>query len=258
MRLGGLERQAGRLKDALARLVQATDIAELCGPWITARCHLELASIYKDLAVAENVALYSDEAMRFYLKALYEFEAIGHHRYVAIAENNMGLLLLSLGNYKESEECLLRSRKLLSSFSDSLRGAQVNETLARLYIKTRQYRLAQTTIEQAVKAFELADNEALLAEALITNGVITSRLGLYNNAKKSFEAACKIAERCSDNEGAGLALLIMFEEMGNRLEQLERIQTAKKLKRLLATTQQRALQSRVEKSLIEIASKLLE
>ena len=254
MRLGSLERHAGRLKDALAQVLQATHLAELSGPWITARCHLELASIYKDLAIAENVPFYFDEAAHFYLKALHEFEAIGHHRYVAIVENNMGLLLLSLENYKQSEEHLLRSRKLFDGFSDSLRGAQVDETLARLYLQTRQYDLAQTAIERAVQIFELADNEVLLAEALTTNGVIASRLGRYYDAQKSFEAAYKISERCSDNEGAGLALLVMFEEIGGHLEQLEKIQIAEKLKTLLASTQKTVLQTRVLKLLDEMAS----
>lgn len=249
MRFGSLERQAGRLKDALARIMQATPLAELCGPWATARCNLEMASIYKDLAIAENLASYFDEAMHFYIKALYEFEAIGHHRYVAIVENNIGLLLLSLGDYKESEERLLRSRKLLDGFSDTLRVAQVDETLARLYIQTKQYGLAQTVIERVVQTFEHADNEFLLAEALTTSGVVASRLGKYSDAQRNFEAASKISERCSDNEGAGLALLIMFEEMGECLEQTERIQIAEKFKRLLAGTQQTALQIRVFRSL---------
>ena len=253
MRLGSLERHAGRLKDALAQMLQATQSAELCGPWITARCHLELASIYKDLAIAENVSFYFEEAAQFYVKALYEFEAIGHHRYMAVVENNMGLLLLNLGNYKESEKHLLRSSKLFSGFSDTLRSAQLDETLARLYLHTKQYKLAQIAIERAIQTIELADNEALLAEALTTNGVIAGKLGRYNDAQKSFEAAYKISERCSDNEGAGLALLIMFEEMGDRLEQVERMQIAEKLKRLLATTQQTALKTRVLKSLTEIA-----
>ena len=217
-----------------------------------------MASIYKDLAIAENVPFYFDEAAHFYLKALHEFEAIGHHRYVAIVENNMGLLLLSLENYKQSEEHLLRSRKLFDGFSDSLRGAQVDETLARLYLQTRQYDLAQTAIERAVQIFELADNEVLLAEALTTNGVIASKLGRYNDAQKSFEAAYKISERCSDNEGAGLALLIMFEEIGDHLEQLEKTQIAEKLKTLLASTQKTALQTRVLKLLAEIASQSIE
>jgi DNA-binding winged helix-turn-helix (wHTH) protein/Tfp pilus assembly protein PilF len=254
MRLGGLERHAGRLKEALAQVGQATHLAERCGPWTTARCHLELASIYKDLGIAENVPSYFEEAAHLYQKALEEFEAIGHHRYVAIVENNMGLLLLSLEKYKQSEDYLLRSRKLFDGFSDSLRRAQVDETLARLYIQTRRYDLAQTVIERAVQIFEHADNEVLLAEGLTTNGVIASRLRRYRDAQKSFEAAYRISARCSDNEGAGLALLIMLEEIGDHLEGLEKTQVAEKLKRLLRDTQKTTIQTRVLKLLSRIAS----
>ena len=100
--------------------------------------------------------------------------------------------------------------------------------------------------------FELADNEVLLAEALTTNGIIACKMGRYNDAQKSFEAAYKISERCSDNEGAGLALLIMFEEMGDRLEPVQKVQISEKLKTLLATTQRRALLARVERCTAEI------
>ena len=254
MRLGCLERQAGRLKDALTQLIKATQLAERCGPWTTARCHLELASVYKDLAIAENVPFFFEEATHFYLKALGEFEGIGHHRYVGIVENNMGLLLLSLEDYKRSEDHLLRSRKLFAGFSDTLRGAQVDETLARLYLQTRRYDLAQTAIMQAIEIFELADNEVLLAEALTTNGIIASKLGSYNDAQRSFEAAHKISERCRDNEGAGLALLIMLEEIGDQVEGIEKTQVAEKLKRLLGDTQKTDLQTRVLKLLAKIAS----
>ena len=253
MRLGGLERHAGRLKEALAQVVQATLLAERCGPWTTARCQLELASIYKDLGIAENIPSYFDEAAHFYQKALEEFEAVGHHRYVAIVQNNMGLLLLSLEDYKQSQDYLLHSRKLFDGFSDSLRCAQVDETLACMYLQTKQYDLAQTAIERALQIFELADNEVLLAEALRTNGVIACKVGRYNDAQKSFEAAYKISERCSDNEGAGLALLVMFEEMGDHLEEIEKIRVAEKLKGLFASTQRTALKTRVLKSLAEIA-----
>src|SRR6185369_493764 len=53
MRLGSLERNAGRVKDALARLELATRIVESSGPWLKGRCYLELASTRKDMAVSE-------------------------------------------------------------------------------------------------------------------------------------------------------------------------------------------------------------
>ena len=253
IRLASLERHAGRLKDALARLMEATAIVELSGPWATGRCHLELASTYKDLAISEEVASYFEQAKNFYFEALYEFEAVGHHRYVAAVENNMGFLLLTLGAHAESENHLLRSRRLFDSFSDIVRGAQVNETLARLYIETKQYTVAQEVIERAVETLELTDGEALLAEAFTTNGVVAARLGQHSNAKKSFEAAHRVAERCGDYEGAGRALLILLEEMGDHLEQTEKIEVPQKLKALFAMSQQPAVQARVKKSIAKLA-----
>ncbi len=57
---------------------------------------------------------------------------------------------------------------------------------------------------------------------------------------------------CGDNERAGQALLILFEELSNRLEPAENIQVVEKLKRLLATTQQTNLLTRVKKCIDQV------
>jgi|GEM_PF-663385 len=253
MRLGSLERNAGRVKDALARLIEATNMAESCGPWITARCYLELASTYKDLAISEDSCFHFDHAMDFYLQAIDQLVAIGHHRYVAIVENNIGLLLLGVKSYEESEIHLLRARRLFEALSDTLRGAQVNDTLAQLYIDTGKYTEAHEAIGQAISIFERADGEMMFAEALITSGILAVKRQQHGVAKKSFEAACNVAERCGDNECAGRALLIMFEELSGGLEEAENVEVVEKLKRLLETTQQTSLQLRVEKCSKQIA-----
>jgi tetratricopeptide (TPR) repeat protein len=251
IRLASLERHAGRLRDALDRLIEATDTVKLSGPWATGRRHLELASTYKDLGIAEQTDTYFSDAKRFYYKALNEFEAVGNHRYVAIVENNIGLLLLNIGAYKESERHLLRSSRLFKAFSDVVRGAQVSETLARLYIATERYSLAQEAINKSVDILELTDGEALLAEALTTKGLVESKLGHFSKAKTSFQAGCSVAERCGDSEGAGRALLILLEELGHQLDDNEKLQMSEKVKAVFATTQQRAIQTRVEKCIQE-------
>jgi len=247
MRLGSLERNAGRVKDALTRLMQATELAESCGPWVKGRCYLELASIHKALAFSDALSPHFDQAMQYYLKAIEQFAAHGHFRYIAIVENNIGLLLLGGKSYEESEEYLLRARKIFEALSDNLRSAQVNDTLASLYIDTRNYSEARQAIDKAIAIFELADGEMMLAEALITSGILAVKQQLYGIAKKNFEAACRVAERCGDNECAGRALLIMFEELSDRLEHEENIEIVGKLKRLLAATQQTNLLTRVAK-----------
>src|ERR1043165_519026 len=247
IRLATIERHAGRLKDALSRLIEATPAVEESGPWTTARCLLELAATYKDLAIAETLPSYYDRAKYSYIKALSEFEAVGHHRYVAVVENNLGFLLLGAGLYEESEKHLLRSLKSFNSFSDSVAAAQVNETLARLYMETRQYDLAQAAVGKAVKILERTDSEALLAEAVTTNGLVAAKQLRYNEAKKSFEAAYNIAERCGDTEGAGRALLMMLEELKDSLTPKEKTELLKELTGLPASTQQKTLQDHLEK-----------
>jgi DNA-binding winged helix-turn-helix (wHTH) protein/tetratricopeptide (TPR) repeat protein len=248
---GVVERDSGRLTSSVTKLREASTL-EVAGRLVTGRCCHELATTLKELAISEKEPRHSDEAKVHFIRALYESEAIGNHRLAAAVENNMGFLLLSLGLLDESEKHLLRSRRLFDGYSDNVRGAQVNETLARLYLQTKQYSLAQRTIERAIETLELTDGEALLAEALTTKGVVARRLDRYTDAKRSFEAAYRVAERCGDHEGAGRALLIMFEEMGERLEQRETLQVSEKLKKLFATTQQTALLGRVEKSIAEI------
>ena len=246
IRLASLERHAGRLRDALGRLIEATDIVKVSGPWATGRCHLELASTYKDLAIAEEDISYFNNAKQFYYKALHEFEAVGNHRYVAIVENNIGFLLLNLRSYQESESHLRRASQLFETFSDVVRGAQVNETLARLYVATEQYVLAQDMIKKSVGILEHTDSEALLAEALTTSGLIERKLGNYTKAKSTLQTSCSVAERCGDYEGAGRALLILLEELSHQLEPAEKLQISEKLRGLFATTQQTAMQTRVK------------
>jgi TolB-like protein len=235
IRLASVERHAGRLRDALGRLNEATDLVKLSGPWATGRRNLELASTYKDLAIAEGESVYFNNAEEFYYKALHEFEAVGNHRYVAIVENNIGFLLLNLNAYQESECHLLRSSRLFKAFSDAVRGAQVKETLARLYVATEQYVVAHNAIKEAVQTLENTDSEALLAEALTTNGLVESRLGNYASAKSILLAACSIAERCGDYGGAGRALLILLEELKHQLEPAEKLQVSDKLKAVVVS-----------------------
>ena len=73
--------------------------------------------------------------------------------------------------------------------------------------------------------------------------------------KKCFEGAYKVAERCGHKEGAGHALLIMFEEIGEYLEPAEKTHIPEKLKRLFSASQQTALLIRVNNCILEISRK---
>lgn len=254
IRLAAVDRHAGRLHDSVTRLKEAAEIVELGGPWITGRYHSELATALKDLAIAETRSEFFDRAFGHYQEALYEFEAIGNHRLAAIVENNYGYLLLSLKRLNEAETRLARARRLFATFDDKVRRAQVDETLAQLHIAAGRLDLAEQAILRAVESLEKGGEEALLSEALTTQGVVLCRLGRHSEAKRVLERSNRVAESCDDSEGAGRALLIVIEEMCEELDDGERLELENRLDVLLGHSQQRLTLERLRKCHERIAN----
>ncbi len=213
IRLAVVECDAGRLQDSLELLSEVAEIVEVVGPWVTGRYHLELATTLKNIGIAETRAALFDLSLGHYQQALYEFEAIGNHRLAAIVENNHGYLLLTLQRLDEAQSHLIRARRLFDSFADKARGAQVDETLAQLHLAAERPDLAEQAITGAVHRLQTGGEEALLAEALRTQGVVLCRLGRRGEGKRVLERASRVAESCGDTEGAGRALLILIEEI---------------------------------------------
>lgn len=252
IRLAALERQAGRLKDALTILSEATPIAKLCGPWARGRCHLELATSYLDLGVAEHVGSYFDEARSFFSMALYEFEGIGNHRLSAITENNLGLLMSGIEDFNTAEFYLVRARKTFNSLDDRIRCAQVNDSLAQIYCAQGRFDEANGFIQQAVQTLENGDEDAFLTEALTTKGLIYCKLKRYSQAKTILENAYRLAQRCGDVEGAGRSLIVLIEEMFDLLESEERNDVANRIIEILSCSERLSVHNRLQKCLTTI------
>jgi DNA-binding winged helix-turn-helix (wHTH) protein/tetratricopeptide (TPR) repeat protein len=250
---GIIERDCGRLRDSLSKLREAASLEDSTR-WFTGICYLDLATTLKELAILEKDEKYLEEAELSFLRALYKSETVGHHRMAGAAENNLGFLLLEAERYEESEEHLLRARRLFEAMSDYVRGAQVDETLARLYLETKQYGCARDVIDRAVATLELTDNEPMLVEALTTKGLVNCRLENFSEGKRSFDDALKVAQRCGDNQGACRALLSMFETIGNRLRPNEITDIANQLSRLLSCMPEPVLLKRIEQAIIQIAA----
>ena len=177
---------------------------------------------------------------------------MGNHRYAAVVENNHGYLLLTIGDLSEAEAHLSRARKLFDSLRDPVCRAQVDETLARLHLAAKRYHLAEKVIARAIETLEIGAQEAILSEALTTQGVVLARLGRYREAKWVFDRGSQLAERCGDSDGAGRALLIMVEEMCRSLSEDELEEIALRLKKFLRHSQQSATQERLRKALEQI------
>jgi signal transduction histidine kinase/ActR/RegA family two-component response regulator len=253
IRLAVVERLAGNLNDALTLLDEATPLLDQAGDWHRGRFHLEFANTLKELGIAEDEKPYFEQALIHYQKALLHFQHLQNHRYTAIAENNHGYLLSFLNRFDDACIHLDKARKLFERLHDNVRQAQVDETLAQLYLASNNYELAEHSINLSINTLEESGEEAFLAEALITRAIVLCRLGRKHEAKPSFERAQRVAERCGDREGAGRALLILIEEMCDQLPDDERREVGAQANQLLANSQQHATRERLRKCLDMIA-----
>src|ERR1044072_1363617 len=134
----------------------------------------------------------SDQDVELKAAAL-RFEEIGNLRYAAAVENNRGYLLLNLNRLEEAETHLQRARTLFSQLGDSVGCAQVHETLAQLHLISGKHAVPSDAIDLAVRALETSGEDALLAEALTTQGLIVCRLGRRQEAKPILEPARRVA-----------------------------------------------------------------
>ena len=254
IRLAIVERHSSRLREALDLLNEAGPLANAASRWTQGRYHTELANTLTDLGAAENRKAYCDRALGHYEEALLQFEHIGNLRYAAAVENNRGYLLLSLKRFVEAQVHLKRARELFGGFGDGVGCAQVDETLAQLYLASQQYELAERSIKLAIDTLETSGEDALLAGALSTQGLILCRLGRRYEAKPSLERAQRIAARCGDQEGAGRPLLILIEEMCDQLGDDERREIGAQANQLLASSQQASTRERLRNCLDRIAA----
>src|SRR5258705_3142120 len=253
IRLAIVERHSARLHEALNLLNEAASLKTALSSWTKGRFQTEMANTLKDLGVAENRTPCLDRALAHYREASLQFEQVGNLRYLAAVENNRGYLLLTLDRFEEAQIHLQRARNLFSEFGDNIGRAQVDETLAQLYLTSRNYEAAERSIELAVNTLEESGEDALLAEALTTQGLILCRLEHRHEAKPIIERARRVAERCGDREGAGRALLILIEEMCDQLADDERREIGAQANQLLANSQQHATRERLRKCLDTIA-----
>jgi signal transduction histidine kinase/FixJ family two-component response regulator len=254
IRLAIVDRHSGRLQEALNLLNEAAPLADAASPWTKGRFHTELANTLKDLGTGENRNHYLDRALFHYREASQQFEHIGNLRYVAAVENNRGYLLLTLQRFDDARVHLERARLLFDELGDRVGCAQVDETLAQLYLTSGRFELARQAIQLAVNTLENTEEEALLAEALTTQGLVLCRLGHRHEAKPTLERARRVAERCGDDEGAGRALLILIEEMCVQLGDDERREIGARASQLLANSQQKSTRERLRTCLERIAA----
>lgn len=233
-----VERSTNRLNDGLRILTDSAPLFEQNpNQSLKGRFHVGLATILKDLGTAEKRNDYTDRALVEYAAASYHFEQAGHTSYRAAVENNLGFLFLTVARFEEAHEHLNHARRLFTNLKDRVHSAQVDETRARVLLAQGHNSDAEKVINSAVRTLESGGEQALLAEALTTQGVALARLGQHGQSRHVLERALDVAERAGDMEGAGRAALTLIEELKERLTEDDLRDTYSRADQLLSNSQ---------------------
>ena len=253
LRRAVVERSASRLNEAVQIYNQAAPLFdEVNDHYITATFHFGFANVLNQLSSVENRKDYVDMALMEYTAASFHFEQVGHERYQACVENNLGFLFSTIGKFAEAHEHLDRAQMLMTRLKDTVHLAQVDETRARVMLAEGRIVDAEKTVRAAVRTLEKGDEGALFAEALRTHGVALVRLGHQAQARVALNRGISAAEQAGDFEGAGLAALTLIEELGAKLSNEDVWVTIHHAAILLEKTQDIAILRRLAKAFLAL------
>jgi len=218
LRCGVVENVATRLSDALRVFADAAPFFErVSNHALRGKFHGGFGTALKNIGLAERREDYIDRALMEFTAASFHFEQAGHERYCARVENNLAMLFVEAGRAAEAHEHAKRARKIFAKLGDAGSVAQVDETLARVLLAERRDAEAEGAARAAVRALERGDELSLLAEALTTHGTALARMGRFPQALTTLRRAIEVAQGAGDREGAGRAVLVVVEEVGEHL-----------------------------------------
>lgn len=217
IRAGIIETHARRLQNALTYYQEAEPLVDKSQDHVLKGVfHAECGLVFRRLATPENREDYLDRALIEYAAASFHYEQAGNERYQALVENNLGYLYFTIDRYKDAHKHLDRARTLFANLRDLGAVAQVDDTRARVLLAEHRLADAERVIRQSIRTLERGGEQAVLAEALTTYGVVLARLGRHARSRELLERAIEVAEIGGDLQGAARAKISIIEELRNQ------------------------------------------
>lgn len=243
-----VEESAMRLHDCLYICTVNREFFEtLSNIAIKGKFHNEFGMVLKDLGVAEQRQDYIDRALIEFAAAGIYFEQANLSRHQACVENNIGFLFGTIKRFPEAHEHLDRAQALFTRLKDAVHNAQVDETRARVMVAEGQFAKAEKLINGVLRILDEGGEQALLAEALTTQGIVLAGLQKYEQSYTALNRAAEVAEQVGDRESAGLALVTLVEQLGHRLSNEQLCMAVERAGTLLETSRAFAIVRRLEK-----------
>jgi tetratricopeptide (TPR) repeat protein len=241
-----IERAATRDRDALRIYIEAAPLFEVSRSHaLKGKFHNSYAVLLRSLGASENREDYVDRALLEYAAASYHFEQAGHLRFQARVENNVGFLFATLGKFREAQEHLARARSLHLSVGDHGGAAGAEDTRAQAFLLEGKYDQAEKAARSAVRTLKRGGEQALLAEALTTQGKALARLKQSPIAKATLDHAIEIAQTAGNPDRAGIAAVTAIEELNSYLPSNVMEDYYRTAESLLCNSQNRGLMVRL-------------
>ena len=214
LKLSTVEWTSGHFHEALELLNENESLfRKITNHTIKGGYYSELAIIHRNLASTENRPEYFRRAINEYKEAETQFRLAHNQIYRADVINNVGFLLYKLSRYKEAHRYLAEARRLTVRFKDKSRTAQIDESTAQVLIAEGKLAEAERVARRAVSALQKGGHFCLMAEALITQGIVVARSGQTQRAHFIFRQAIEAAHRVNALNVAGRAALSLIEEV---------------------------------------------
>jgi CheY-like chemotaxis protein len=246
LRLAIVERSAKRFHDAMRIHVEAAPLFKKSGnDSLKGKFYNGFGFVLRNLGAAERRSDYIDRALIEYAAASYHFELAGHTRYQGCVENNLGFLFGTIRKFTEAHEHLDHAQALFTSIKDNARLAGVDETRAKVLLAEGRVSEAEKLVRTAVQVLEKGGQQSLLAEALTTHGLVLARLGRHKVARLTLQRAVEVAQNAGDSEGAGLASLVILEELAEHLPAQDLSATYDRAAELLSNSENRESKDRL-------------
>jgi tetratricopeptide (TPR) repeat protein len=257
IRAGIIEERARRLQNALNYYHEAEPLVEKSQDHVKGAFHGECALVFRRLAAPENRDDYIDRALIEYAAASFHYEQAGNQRQQARIENNQGFLYFTINRFAEAHRHLDRARSLFTNLTEVGLVAQLDDTRARVFLGEGRFTDAERTIRQAIRALERGDQQAFLAEALTTYGVVLARLGRHARSRELLERAIEVAEIAGDIEGAGQARISIIEELKNQTSPKDLVAEYEAAVKMLGSSQDPATAKRLVNCSVQIINSLM-
>ena len=212
--LSVVEWSASRYDESLKILNDnATLFRKITNHYLKGFYHNQLAMILRNLATEGKRDDYFQRAIKEYGAAESEFKLARNSLFRAEVMNNVGFLLYKLARYRLANRYLNEARRLAAAVRNRVVIAQIDDTRAQVLIAEKKFREALAVARNAVQSFERSGHQCLLADALVNYGIALARLGKTDQAQFTFQKAIEVAHHVGARNRAGIAALILIEEI---------------------------------------------